>query len=118
MIFEIAYTQKTRARKMGCHVSRFVDTAFITRLFESTTHCIYCFVKLEDFDMKKGKVLDHIRPLKLSGSHTRQNLQVICAHCNNLKRCLLETVFLTRYFYPDLPVGTKYSKGFLYIPIN
>src|SRR3990167_8416856 len=120
MYFEFSYTQKTRARRMGCYVSRFVDTAFITRLFEETKTCIYCGITLTHYGenpMTNG-VLDHIKPLKLGGSHTRGNLQVLDSKCNLLKRALTETVFLKRYFFPELPEGTNYKKGILYIPIT
>ena len=104
---------------MGCYVSRFVDTAFITKLFEETKKCIYCGITLTHYgeDPLTNGVLDHIKPLALGGSHTRQNLQVIDAKCNNLKRCLSETVFLQRYFYAEWPAETKYKKGIVYVPI-
>jgi len=105
---------------MGCYVSRFVDTAFLVKLFEQTKTCIYCGITLTSYGenpMTNG-VLDHIKPLSLGGSHTRQNLQVLDSKCNLLKRALTETVFLTRYFFPELPKGSEYRKGFFIIPVG
>jgi len=87
-------------RRVRCRFTD-IDNEWLNKLFSITTHCELCNCELDN-DGKaypNGKQLDHITPLAVGGTHTKNNVRVICYKCNierpkdgsdNLKLVIIE----------------------------
>ena len=76
-----AFASNRRARKRtgGTHTAEEVQAIRNSQ----GNRCVYCRHKLGQAGQAH---LDHIVPLALGGSNTRENLQWLCAPCNKAKR--------------------------------
>jgi hypothetical protein len=60
-----------------------ITTKWLRLLWNKTTHCELCGMPLQNHSRyPDGKHLDHIIPIGMSGSHTKNNVRYICASCN------------------------------------
>lgn len=67
--------------------------------------CAHCNTYIPD--LPKMRHVDHIVPLARGGSHTQDNLQLLCQLCNDKKRCRLESELTPKNrpksYHPDKP---------------
>jgi 5-methylcytosine-specific restriction endonuclease McrA len=66
-----------RARLKAARANTDVTPRFIAQLRRRTTHCELCLTSLGP-----DAHLDHIVPLAIGGTHTRDNLRFLCPTCN------------------------------------
>ena len=61
-----------------------IDSKWLNNLFNKTIYCELCKCKLDNNGKKypNGKQLDHITPLMVGGTHTKNNVRFICWKCN------------------------------------
>jgi hypothetical protein len=59
-----------------------IDTDFLIQLKESTEKCPLCGCLLSEEDGDEKYHLDHIIPLNIGGSHSKENVRYICRKCN------------------------------------
>ena len=69
------------ARRMVQKRPSVETTAYIKFLFAHQTKCPHCFRLLSE----TGKTLDHIKALANGGTHTPDNLILMCKSCNSSK---------------------------------
>jgi 5-methylcytosine-specific restriction endonuclease McrA len=77
-----------------------VTNKYIEELKAAASDCRYCgwvFTSYDGYTAPNGKTLDHVMPVSKGGTHTKDNLQVICWTCNALKSNLYEDLFLERH---------------------
>lgn len=60
-----------------------ITTEFLRELWDKTTYCCITGIKLENHGQyPNGKHLDHIIPLNIGGTHTKDNVRYISAFAN------------------------------------
>lgn len=65
-----------------------ITPEFIRALRAGTTTCPLCAVELTDEPGRPNtRHLDHVVPLAIGGTHTRDNVRVICRTCNLKRPC-------------------------------
>ena len=76
------YRNCIHKRRAACSITD-IDSAFLDKLRKNTIFCVICNKKLENHSKyPDGKHLDHITPLNVGGTHTKNNVRYICALCN------------------------------------
>lgn len=81
---DIAKTARRRSRKQGAMGGH--TRAEISDLFaRQSGRCAACNAKLTISRGPKQRNLDHVQPLAAGGSNSVENLQWLCADCNNKK---------------------------------
>ena len=74
-----------------------ITVKFLLDLKEETANCCLCEKELIDY---KGsyhpdqRQLDHIIPLCVGGTHTKNNVRYVCAYCNNHRPRSKQTLYL------------------------
>jgi len=64
-----------------------ITKEYLIELFLNTDKCPMCGVGLSDNGRElSGKQFDHIIPIVNSGTHTKENIRVICTKCNRSKK--------------------------------
>lgn len=78
-------TRRVRALTAGGrHTKKDIEEIYI----EQRGLCVYCKDPL-----KEGRHKDHIMPLKLGGTHHRENIQLLCPTCSLRKNALHPDIF-------------------------
>lgn len=70
--------QTRRARKFGA-LEKYTVEDIVWLMDKQGSKCAHSWCRK---NLKSGKHVDHIIPLKLNGSNGRKNLQLLCAPCN------------------------------------
>jgi 5-methylcytosine-specific restriction endonuclease McrA len=60
-----------------------VDMAYVAYLKAGALHCPLCSIEMVDEPfLPESKELDHVIPLLAGGTHTKDNVRIICRYCN------------------------------------
>lgn len=78
------YTRISHYKRRKQMLDTDINKEWLLELFMNTKFCCICKVELSDNgrDYPNGKHLDHIKPLAVGGSHTKDNVRFICVKCN------------------------------------
>ena len=101
-----AKNSKKMAKRRGAEIKGDITPQFLRELWEATNMCAECGKVMENHSQYPyGRHLDHILPIALGGTHTKDNVRYIHAYCN-VRRGLKN---LPKNFGANLKEGTGIS---------
>jgi hypothetical protein len=61
-----------------------INSKWLNDLYTKASKCPLCNFEMSEDSRKYplGKTLDHIIPLNIGGTHTKNNVRIVCAKCN------------------------------------
>jgi len=79
------YRNKSNLRR-ATYKDTNITSNWLIELKENTEFCPLCGVKMNDINNHPSQYnLDHIIPLNINGTHTKDNVRFTCRHCNLIR---------------------------------